>query len=68
MGNNAATGGGVAGAVVAIAIWIFEQIFPQIKIPPEIAAAFTTVASAIGAWFGSRSSRSSRSETATAGN
>jgi hypothetical protein len=47
--NAQTASGGVAGTLVAIGIWLFQLFHPDTKIPPEIAAAFTTVVSAIAA-------------------
>ncbi len=51
--NNSVASGGICGAVVVIGIWIWE-ITTDIKVPPEVAAAITTVVSSLGAWISSK--------------
>jgi hypothetical protein len=43
--------GGVAGAVAVILIWIIRDIWPKIPVPPDVAAAITTLVAALAAWI-----------------
>ena len=52
-GNSSAAlkGGGLAGALTVILVWLMELVW-EIKIPGEVAVAITTVLLAIGAYTG----------------
>jgi hypothetical protein len=52
--QNAATASGVSGAIVAVAIWVAQVRYPDVRVPPEIAAAMTTIVGALAAWAGSK--------------
>ena len=51
MPTNQVLAGGVAGAVVTIAVYAFKQSQPALVIPPELVAAATTIVSFVSAWF-----------------
>jgi hypothetical protein len=48
--NGAVATGGISGALVAVGIWGVKTVHPEIDVPPEIAAAMTTIVSAFSAW------------------
>jgi hypothetical protein len=52
--QNAATASGVCGAIVAVALWVAQVRYPEVRVPPEIAAALATIVGALAAWAGSR--------------
>ena len=48
---NKALGATLGGAISVIGIWAIHVAFPDLVIPPEVAAAITTVVSAALVYF-----------------
>lgn len=42
---------GEGGAVTLILVFVLQQFFPGLEIPPEVASAFTLVTSSILGWL-----------------
>jgi hypothetical protein len=49
--NRKVVAGGLAGAVTSILVWLAPSLFPNMEIPPEIAASITTVVFAAVSYF-----------------
>ena len=42
-------GAGIAGAIVTVALWIFD--LASIEVPPLVAGAFVTITATVTGWF-----------------
>jgi uncharacterized membrane-anchored protein len=42
VGNNKWIASGISGAVVVVVMWVLQQ-FAHVMVPPEVAAALTTI-------------------------
>lgn len=42
--------GATAGALSIIIVWLTGQIWPEVVVPGEVAAAFTLIISSVAAW------------------
>jgi hypothetical protein len=51
IGPNKAIASGLGGAVVTIVVWAATLIWQHLTIPPEVAAALTTVVGTALVWF-----------------
>lgn len=43
--------GSVSGATVIVLVWVFGIVWPDIPVPPEVAAAATLIVGAVAAWI-----------------
>lgn len=49
--NRKVVAGGLAGALTAVLVWLVPMFFPDFIVPPEIAAAITTINTALVSYF-----------------
>jgi hypothetical protein len=49
----AAGGGTVGGALATVLMWVLSEYF-NVKLPPEVASAITTIIIALCGWIGTK--------------
>ena len=49
--SKTVTTGSLAGALTIVLLWTFGGVWPDVYVPPEVAAAITVIISQVAAWI-----------------